>query len=120
KGQSGNPAGRPKTRTLSEAYRQWLAEPMPDGSGRTYADAVAAMLCAEAAKGNVNAARELADRTEGKARQMLDVDMNLLDWRELASKHGLNLDDVLNEARHIIESAAVAGSQEFDNDDATD
>lgn len=77
-------------------------------------------MCTEATKGNVGAARELADRTEGKPRQMLDVDMNLLDWRELANRNGLNLQDVLEEAKHIIESAAAAGSQESDCEDATD
>lgn len=120
-GQSGNPAGRPKTITLSEAYRAALARPFPDDpQERTYAEVIAEQMVIAAVAGEVSQARELADRTEGKPRQMLDVDMNLLDWRELASKHGLNLQDVLNEARHIIESAAVAGGQESDREDSTD
>lgn len=118
KGQSGNPKGRPKTRTLSEAYRAALAQPIPgDPDGRTYADKIAEMVISAAASGDVPAARELADRTEGKPRQMLDVDMAVLDWREMASKNGLNLHDVLNEAKHIIESAATPGSEEFDSED---
>ena len=61
KGTSGNPQGRPKSRTLSEAYRDALNEPLPDGSGLIYADMVAKTLCRKAAKGNIAAARALAD-----------------------------------------------------------
>jgi hypothetical protein len=39
-GQSGNPAGRPKSRTLSEAYRSLLAQPLQDDPTRTFADVV--------------------------------------------------------------------------------
>src|SRR4029453_4493897 len=73
-GQSGNPRGRPKSRTLSEAYRRALSLPIPgDPEGRTYADAAAEMLAKEAAAGNVAAAKELADRTEGRPKQTVDV-----------------------------------------------
>lgn len=30
KGQSGNPSGRPKSKTLSDAYRNKLEEPVPN------------------------------------------------------------------------------------------
>jgi len=92
-GVSGNPNGRPKSRTLSEAYRAALKEPLPDGSGRTYADAVAEMLCKNAATGDVASARELADRTEGKPRQALDV--------------------AVNEPRALFESAVAAVVQKY-------
>lgn len=72
-GQSGNPKGRPKSRTLSEAYRAMLACPLPEDPTRTYADAVAETLCREAVIGNVIAAKELADRTEGRPRQAIDL-----------------------------------------------
>jgi hypothetical protein len=42
KGQSGNVGGRPKSRLLSEALRNRLAEVKPDDpAGRTYAEVVA-------------------------------------------------------------------------------
>ena len=106
RGTSGNPRGRPKSLTLSEALRLQLAEMMPDADERTYAEEIARVLCTEAAKGNVQAAREIADRTEGKPKQSIDMDMNLRDWREMAQRHGLSEQDVLREAQRLIESAA--------------
>jgi hypothetical protein len=114
-GQSGNPAGRPKAVTLSEAYRQQLAAQQTEGADEsTYAEVIAKMVCAEAAKGNVLAAREIADRTEGKPKQAIDVDMKLFDWRELARANGLSETDVLLEAKRLIESAALAGGAQSD------
>jgi hypothetical protein len=115
KGESGNPAGRPKSVTLSEAYRIALAQPFPgDPQGRTYAEIIAEKLVMNAATGEVSSAREIADRTEGRPKQMLDVDVKLLDWRELARAHGLTEDDVITEARRLIESAARSGGADSD------
>lgn len=72
-GQSGNPAGRPKSRTLSEAYRALLSQPLKDDPTRTVADVVAAAMVQNAFAGDVAAAKELADRTEGKAKQGIDL-----------------------------------------------
>ncbi len=108
KGASGNPQGRPKLTLLSEALRAQLAEEMPDAEERTYAEAIAERLCKEAAmRGNVQAAREIADRTEGKPKQTLDVDMNVMDWRELARVNGLNEQDVIREAKRLIAESAL-------------
>jgi hypothetical protein len=72
-----NPSGRPKTRTLSDAYRFQLAELIPnDPPGRTWAQLIAEGQVRTAARGNVQAARELADRTEGKASQHLEITGN--------------------------------------------
>ena len=104
-GQSGNPAGRPKSITLSEAIRLQLAQTFSED--RTYAEEIALVLCAAAVKGNVNAAREIADRTEGKPKQAIDLDVRVNDWRTLASQHGLSEQDVLNEARLLINESAT-------------
>ena len=104
-GQSGNPSGRPKSITLSEAYRKQLAQPMPnDTQGRTYAEVIACRVVVAAATGDVSAAREIADRTEGKARQSIDIDMQVTDWRELARNYGVSEEDVYREAKKLIES----------------
>lgn len=105
KGTSGNPAGRPKSLTLSEAFRRQLSQPVPDDKqGRTFAEVIAAEMCARAFAGDVAAAKELADRTEGKPKQAIDVDMSVSDWRAMARSHGLNEEDVIREAKQLIES----------------
>lgn len=103
-GQSGNPKGRPKCLTLSEAMRNELAKLQP-GTEQTYAEIIAAKLVHHAAMGSVMAAKEIADRTEGKPRQALDVDMQLRDWREQAAIYGVSEEDVIAEAKRLIESA---------------
>ena len=75
KGQSGNPSGRPKSKTLSDAYRNKLEEPVPnDPEGRTWAELIAEAQVRDAVRGNVQAAREIADRTEGRPRQAIDFE----------------------------------------------
>lgn len=65
-GQSGNPGGRPKRKPLTEAYERILSNPAE-------ANAIAKAMIRLARKGNVRAAQELADRTEGKAIQAMDI-----------------------------------------------
>jgi len=75
KGQSGNPSGRPKSKTLSDAYRNKLEEAVPDDpKGRTFAELIADAQTREAVRGNVHTARELADRSEGRARQAIEFE----------------------------------------------
>ena len=72
---SPNPGGRPKTAHISQALRAALA------AGK--ADEFAEILCAVASgrkKGNavqLAAIREIADRTEGKPHQSVEVDSRL-------------------------------------------
>ena len=75
KGQSGNPSGRPRSKTLSDAYKNKLQEPVPnDPEGRTWAELIAEAQVRDAVRGNVQAAREIADRTEGRARQAIEFE----------------------------------------------
>jgi hypothetical protein len=75
KGTSGNPLGRPKSKTLSDAYRYKLEEPVPnDPEKRTWAELIAEAQVRDAVRGNVQAAKEIADRTEGKARQAIEFE----------------------------------------------
>ncbi len=103
-GESGNPEGRPKLTLLSEALREQLAHVLPGVDDRTVAEHIARSMIREALKGNVMAAKEIADRTEGKPKQAIDVDMSIRDWRELARTHGLSEQDVIREAQLLIES----------------
>lgn len=73
-GQSGNPGGRPRKTPLADACRELLNKPAPDdSSGRSYAEAIAERLAKKALAGSIPAARELADRAEGKARQAMEL-----------------------------------------------
>jgi len=75
KGQSGNPSGRPKNKTLSNAYKSKLEEAVPnDPEGRTWAELIAEAQVRDAVRGNVQAAREIADRTEGRPRQAIEFE----------------------------------------------
>lgn len=72
-GESGNPGGRAK-KILTQALRLELAKPFPgDEQGRTYGQVIAAKLVAAAAAGDLQAAREVADRVEGKAAQSVEL-----------------------------------------------
>ncbi len=105
KGESGNPSGRPKLTRLTEALREQLAEQMPNASEETVAEAIARALIGEALTGDVQAIREIADRTEGKPKQAIDLDLQINDWRDEAQKYGLSETDIIAEARLLIESA---------------
>jgi hypothetical protein len=108
-GQSGNPSGRPKSITLSEALKLELAKLYPEDETKTNAERVAEVLVAQAAQGNIIAAKEVADRTEGRPRQAVDVDMSVLDWRAVARAHGVSEQDVIAEAKRIISESLAAG-----------
>lgn len=75
KGQSGNPAGRPKK--LPE-LRELLANVLGDEKdGKTAAEAILMALRAKATKGDVRAAELLLDRAYGKAKQDIDIQANI-------------------------------------------
>ena len=75
-GQSGNPGGRPRTGALAKACRDLLERPVPgDRAGRTYAQAIAERLADLALQGHMGAVRELGDRAEGRAGNLLNVEI---------------------------------------------
>jgi hypothetical protein len=80
-GQSGNPSGRPR-QLLSIAIRELLREDCPaDKLGRTWAEVIALTMAKRALKGNVEAAKFLGDRAEGKPPQSIALSGDL-DVRE--------------------------------------
>ena len=108
KGQaSPNPGGRPNKTPLSDAYRRLLEKPYPgDQRGRTYAQRIAEVLCYEAGGGDLAAIREITDRTEGKARQ--NVEMNPIDLSRLTPEQQLQLAKLLALANGSVETAESA------------
>ena len=74
KGVCPNPGGRPKSKMLSEALRAGLAADIDAPIvPQTNAEAVAARIIKLAKKGNISAAREAGDRSEGRPAQSLDI-----------------------------------------------
>ena len=89
-GQSGNPKGRPKSITFSEACRKALAEAEGD---ETVAEVLAKAAIEFARKGSAQHLKEINDRVEGKARQPIDV--SVTDPKEqLASLLGVSVDEL--------------------------
>lgn len=71
-GESGNVKGRRDA--LADILRRRLSEIRDKADGRSNAELIADMLLEEAIiNRNVQAAKEIFDRTEGKARQAIDV-----------------------------------------------
>jgi hypothetical protein len=112
RGVSGNPNGRPKLTKLTEALREQLAEEMPSAPERTVAEAIARALIKEAVSGNVQAIREIGDRTEGKPMQKVDLDVQVKDWRTEAQKYGVTEQDVIREAKLLIAESIDGSSGE--------
>jgi hypothetical protein len=87
KGQSGNPKGRPKSALLGDTFRRMLTEVCPyDEEGRAWVEVIAERVMTAAAAGDVKAAKEVADRTEGKARQPVALSYEKRDIYERAVK----------------------------------
>jgi hypothetical protein len=108
KGQpSPNPGGRPNKTPLTDAYRRLLETPYPgDERGRTYVERIAEVVCFEAGGGDLAAVPEIADRTEGKARQ--NVEMNPIDLSRLTPEQRLELAKLLALANGSVETAESA------------
>ena len=75
KGVSGNPGGRPHAKPLTEEIERQLGQEAPNGKGQTWAAVIAKALLTRAAKGDIRAIAELANRVEGKPFQALAVDV---------------------------------------------
>ncbi len=115
KGVSGNPNGRPKLTRLTDALREQLAEINPNEPEKTIAEHIAHALIREAIGGNVQAAREIADRTEGKPKQAIDLDIQATSWQEEVRRHGISEAEVAHEARLLLEQYDIDSSGEASN-----
>jgi hypothetical protein len=79
KGVSGNPGGRPKKKAITEELERLLEEEAPNSDGKTWAATVAEALLRQAAKGDVRAITELANRIEGKPAQPVAAEVGGLE-----------------------------------------
>ncbi len=71
-GQSGNPNGRPKGRSITAILRRLLDE-VDEATGQSRGEMIAREMVLKAALGSHKFAREILDRTEGKVTQPVDV-----------------------------------------------
>ena len=81
KGVSGNPNGRPKKKPITLAYEKLLDDP-------AVALKVAEGIVAAAKAGDVQAAREIADRLEGRVPQSVAVEGTLNIAALVIAAHG--------------------------------
>ena len=85
-GQSGNPSGRPRKLPITDRYATIAELPVPDylltalrlseaekQEIKTYGDALALNQFRAGIKGKTDAAREITDRLEGRARQPVEL-----------------------------------------------
>ena len=100
---SGNPSGRPKLTRLTTALREQLAETNPHADGETVAEEIAKTLIKLALSGDVQAIREIGDRTEGKPKQAIDLDLQVSDWRAIAADAGLTEAEFLYETKLFVD-----------------
>jgi hypothetical protein len=80
--------------------------PFPgDKRGRTYVERIAEIVCYEAGSGDLAAVREIADRTEGRPRQNIEMNPMNLDLSRLTPEQGLQLAKMLELANRSLETA---------------
>ena len=96
------------------------SEPDPYRPEQSLADTIADGLLYEAKLRNIQAIREVLDRVEGKARQPVEMDMRVSDWRTVAHAHGLDDADVIEEARRLIEAESTTPRSDRSGDTETE
>jgi hypothetical protein len=104
-GQSGNPGGRPKRDAITAALREQLESQTEDTTG-SVADAIAAVLVKRALGGDVRAIREIADRTEGRPRQQIKVEAEVMESEDRLDLSKLS-DDQLRQVQEILDCARM-------------
>lgn len=72
-GQSGNPGGKPKTKPITEIYERLLA----DGANVAAIEETVKTILRKSGMGAVLQLKEMAERTEGKVSQKVEVDGTL-------------------------------------------
>ena len=103
-GESGNPGGRPKTKIISQAIRQLLAE-LEGKEQETVALVIAKSIVDQAKSGDLKAAAEIMDRVEGKPVQAVTVDANI------AAVRALSDEDLVESIRRQFEELAEGVSR---------
>lgn len=80
-------------------------------TGLTASELISAKLIASAMDGQPWAVKEYFDRVEGRPGPRIETEEEY-DWRELAAIHGLSEEDVIAQARKLIESGIASSGQD--------
>jgi hypothetical protein len=110
-----NTAGRPRLTKLTDSLRQQIAETNPDAPEETIAETIAKNLITLALSGDVQAIKEIGNRTEGLPKQSIDLDIQATSWREEARRHGISEAEVAAEARLLLTEFDAGGGGEASN-----
>lgn len=102
-GQSGNPSGRPRGSKSGTAALRRMARAFVDPkSGLSAEELIASKLIAAAIDGNLQAIKEFYDRLEGRPGQRIELETEIMDWRERAIAYGLDEQDVIEQATKLL------------------
>jgi hypothetical protein len=112
KGESGNQKGRPKLTKLTDSLRQQIAEISPDSPEETIAEQIAKTLIKLALSGDVQAIKEIGNRTEGLPKQAIDLDIQATNWRDEVKRYGITESEVAAEARLLLAEFDAGGGGE--------
>jgi hypothetical protein len=110
-----NTAGRPRLTKITDALREQVSEEHPDAPEGTIAEAIAGKLIKLALGGDIAAVREVLDRTEGKPKQAIDLDIQATSWRDEVKRYGITESEVAAEARLLLAEFDAGGGGEASN-----
>lgn len=109
RGQVANPDGRNAFGVkVSAILKRRLSETLADDN-QTIAEAVAEKLITMALGGDLNALRELIDRTEGRTPQTVDMDVSVNDWRQTVESFDISMDELTDEINKLLSSGTDDG-----------
>jgi hypothetical protein len=98
--------GRPKKTLLTDAFREWLGQ-VDERSGLTNAERVAIAVGKKALKGNAEAARMVADRTEGKPRQAVELSGSIPLPSTTSEEIEARLMEILKRAQPVLDEQKI-------------
>lgn len=95
-----NPMGRPAGQTpIADLLRKMQLEKMPDG--KTYRTALAKQIWALALKGEEWAVKFIADRTEGKVREVIDMNHGIQPAKPIEEMSDDELGQIIARAKPV-------------------
>ena len=108
--QNINRGGRPRRKPLTEWARKIGDEPAPEDSSKTNGELVMRKMFSLAKAGDMTAAKLLWSYIEGLPTQRVEFDYKQ-NIREFADKHGLDAEEMIAEAEHLLALAQEGNAE---------